>query len=119
MCDAGFGMHFLSHWIRELKSFSLEEGIRKITSQAADAFKIPGRGRLIEGAHADMLLFDPSTVGMSKIINVNDLPGGGSRMIRKPSGVHGVWVNGVQVHDGQDYVVHEKGPGHVLSSFDK
>jgi len=119
MCDAGFGMHFLSHWIRELKTFTLEEGIRKITSQAADAFKIPGRGRLIEGAHADMLLFDPSTVGMSKIINVNDLPGGGSRMIRKPNGVHGVWVNGVQVHDGQDYVVHEKGPGHVLSSFNK
>ncbi len=119
MCDAGFGMHFLSHWIRELKSFSLEEGIRKITSQAADAFKIPARGRLIEGAHADMLLFDPSTVGMSKIINVNDLPGGGSRMVRKPSGVHGVWVNGVQVHDGKDYVSHDKGPGHVLSSFDR
>ena len=119
MCDAGFVMHFLSHWIRELKSFSLEEGIRKITSQAADAFKIPARGRLIEGAHADMLLFDPSTVGMSKIINVNDLPGGGSRMVRKPSGVHGVWVNGVQVHDGKDYVSHDKGPGHVLSSFDR
>ena len=119
MCDAGFGMHFLSHWVRERKEFSLAEGIRRITSHAADAFKIPKRGRLIEGGHADMLLFDPKTVGMSRIKNVKDLPGGGSRMIREPSGVHGVWVNGVQVHDGRDYVHHDVGPGDVLSSFDK
>ena len=66
-----------------------------------------------------MLLFDPKTVGMSRIKNVKDLPGGGSRMIREPSGVHGVWVNGVQVHDGRDYVHHDVGPGDVLSSFDK
>ena len=38
-------------------------------------------------------------------------------MLRDPVGVHGVWVNGVQVHDGKDYVGHDKGPGQVLKEF--
>jgi hypothetical protein len=39
-------------------------------------------------------------------------------MIRKPHGVAGVWVNGVQVFDGTDYVKLEAGPGAVLDRFD-
>jgi hypothetical protein len=39
-------------------------------------------------------------------------------MIRDPVGVHGVWVNGVQVHDGKDYVRMEHRPGQVLTEFD-
>jgi N-acyl-D-amino-acid deacylase len=31
--------------------------------------------------------------------------------------VHGVWVNGVQVHDGRDYLPLDAGPGHVLTQF--
>jgi hypothetical protein len=51
-------------------------------------------------------------------MRVADLPGGGSRMIRKPRGVAGVWVNGVRVFDGADYVKLERGPGAVLDRFD-
>ena len=40
-------------------------------------------------------------------------------MIREPKGVHGVWVNGLMVHDGTDYVMHKKGPGAVLTQFDR
>ena len=117
MCDAGFGLHFLAHWVRETGHFSLEEGIRRLTSHPADCFRIPGRGRLIVGACADLLLFDPETVGISKTIPQHDLPGGGSRMIREPLGVHGVWVNGVKVHDGQQYVQLDHGPGQILDQF--
>ena len=39
-------------------------------------------------------------------------------MIRKPEGVAGVWVNGVRVFDGVDYVKMQKGPGQVLDKFD-
>lgn len=119
MCDAGFGLHFLGHWVRETGQFSLAEGIRRLTSHPADCFKIAGRGRLVEGAAADMLLFDPKTVGISRLQKRADLPGGGSRMVREPKGVHGVWVNGVKVHDGRDYVKHAKGPGSVLTQFDR
>ena len=114
MCDAGFGLYFLSHWVRETGHFTLSEGIRKITSEPADRFRIPERGRLQVGLPADMLLFDPATVGISKPLPLQDLPGGGSRMIRTATGVHGVWVNGVKVHDGHNYVDLSQGPGQVL-----
>ena len=117
MCDAGFGLYFLSHWVRETGHFTLSEGIRKITSEPADRFRIPERGRLQVGLPADMLLFDPATVGISKPLPLQDLPGGGSRMIRTATGVHGVWVNGVKVHDGHNYVDHFQGPGQVLDHF--
>lgn len=119
MCDAGFGLHFLAHWVRQTGNFTLEEGIRRLTSDPARRFRIPERGRLVEGAPADMLLFDPAAVGISRPKSLQDLPGGGSRMVREPSGVHGVWVNGIKIHDGRDYVELEKGPGHVLDKFDR
>ncbi|MEI7568793.1 MAG: amidohydrolase family protein [Alcaligenaceae bacterium] len=118
MCDAAFGLYFLSHWVRETGHFSLEEGIRRITSEAADRFKIPNRGRLLVGSPADMLLFDPTTIGMTKVETLNDLPGGGSRKVRAGNGIHGVWVNGTLVHDGKNYVELAQGPGHVLDRFD-
>ena len=117
-CDAGFGLHFLSHWVRETGTFTLEEAIRRLTSDPAEKFRIPDRGRIAPGAWADLLLFDPSSVGFSPLMRVADLPGGGSRMIRKPHGVAGVWVNGVRVFDGTDYVKLKGGPGAVLDRFD-
>jgi hypothetical protein len=39
-------------------------------------------------------------------------------MVRESRGVHGVWVNGVLVHDGQNYVDMAQGPGQVLDRFD-
>jgi N-acyl-D-aspartate/D-glutamate deacylase len=118
MCDAGFGLHFLKHWVRETGTFSLADGVRKLTSDPAGKYRIPDRGRIAPGAWADLLLFDPAKVGLSGLVRLRDLPGGGSRMIRKPEGVEGVWVNGVKVFDGKAYVKLEKGPGRVLDRFD-
>ena len=117
MCDAGFGLHFLAHWVRERGDFDMPEGIRRLTSHPADLYGIPNRGRIAVGAQADMLLFDPATVGISPAERVADLPGGGRRTIRRPTGVHGVFCNGVKTFDGKDYVKHAKGPGHVLDRF--
>jgi hypothetical protein len=117
LCDAGFGLYFLGHWVRERGAFDLPDGVRRLTSHQANLYGIPDRGRIAIGAHADLLLFDPSTVGISSSRRVNDLPGGGSRTLRNPIGVHGVFVNGVRVFDGKDYVRLGKGPGHVLDRF--
>jgi N-acyl-D-aspartate/D-glutamate deacylase len=117
MCDAGFGLHFLRHWVRETGAFTLQEGVRRLTSDAADKYRISDRGRIAPGAWADLLLFDPATVGVSGLQRAADLPGGGARMVRRPQGVHGVWVNGVQVHDGRDYAALDAGPGAVLDRF--
>lgn len=119
-CDAGFGLHFLQHWVRETGAFTLEEGVRRLTSDPAAKYRIPGRGRIAAGAAADLLLFDPATVGVSTLRRTPDLPGGGTRMLRDPAGVHGVWVNGVQVHDGKNYLaLRDRGPGRVLTDFSR
>ena len=44
-CDAGFGLHFLAHWVRETGTFTLEEGVRRLTSDPARKYRIPQRGR--------------------------------------------------------------------------
>ena len=80
-------------------------------------YGIPNRGRIVMGAHADLMLFDPATVGVTPASRVADLPGGGIRTIRASTGVHGVFVNGVGIIDGNDYVALGKGPGQVLDRF--
>jgi N-acyl-D-aspartate/D-glutamate deacylase len=117
MCDAGFGLHFLRHWVRETGTFTLQEAVRRLTSDPAAKYRIPERGRIAPGAWADLVLFDPATVGPSALERRHDLPAGGARMIRRPEGIHGVWVNGTQVHDGKDYVPLASGPGQVLTTF--
>lgn len=62
------------------------------------------------------MLFDPETIHVSKTRRVADLPAGANRLIRNAPGLEGVWVNGVQVFDGQDYVK-VKPPGQVLRRF--
>jgi N-acyl-D-amino-acid deacylase len=116
-CDAGFGLHFLQHWVRETGTFTLAEGVKKLTADPARCYRIPNRGRIEAGCFADMVLFDPAKVGISGMKKQPDLPGGGTRMIREPVGVHGVWVNGAQVHDGKDYLGTGPGPGKVLREF--
>jgi N-acyl-D-aspartate/D-glutamate deacylase len=116
-CDAGYGLHFLAHWVRETGTFTLEEAVRRLTSDPARKYRIPGRGTIAPGNHADLLLFDPGEVGVSELQRVRDMPAGGTRMIRHPRGVHGVWVNGVRVFDGKRYEDLPAGPGAVLREF--
>jgi N-acyl-D-aspartate/D-glutamate deacylase len=117
LCDAGFGLYFLGHWVRGRGAFDLPEGVRRLTSHQAGLYGIADRGLIAPGAWADLLLFDPAKVGISKARRVNDLPGGGPRTIRDPLGVHGVYVNGVRVFDGRDYTRPDRGPGQVLDGF--
>ena len=116
-CDAGFGLHFLAHWVRETGTFSLEEGVRRLTSDPARRYRIPQRGSIEPGQWADLVLFDPAAVGISGLERRRDLPGGGTRMVRTPVGLHGVWVNGAQVFDGKRYTALDSGPGEVLRRF--
>jgi N-acyl-D-aspartate/D-glutamate deacylase len=91
--------------------------VRRLTSHQAGLYGIPDRGRIAIGACADLLLFDPATVGVSPARRVRDLPGGGPRTLRDPIGLHGVFVNGTLVFDGRDYARLDKGPGRVLDRF--
>lgn len=52
----------LARYVRELKVLTLEEAIKKMTSMPADQFNQKQRGRIQEGAFADIVVFDPETI---------------------------------------------------------
>jgi N-acyl-D-amino-acid deacylase len=52
----------LARYVREGHVLTLEAAIRKMTSLPADRFGLSGRGRIEEGAAADLVLFDPAVV---------------------------------------------------------
>jgi N-acyl-D-aspartate/D-glutamate deacylase len=97
--DAAFGLHLLGHWSRDLGALSLQAAVHRLTGQPAQVFGLAGRGVLVPGAAADLMLFDPTKVGRGPKRRVHDLPGGAPRLHTDGLGVHGVWVNGVQVAD--------------------
>ncbi len=112
-CDAGFGIYFLSHWVREAKKFDLSAAIAKLTSEPARIYGLKGRGELTVGSAADFIIFDPDSLELSKTIKLKDLPADGERLVREAPGLKGTYVNGVMVHDGNGYCDVE-GPGQVL-----
>jgi len=118
--DAGFGLHLLGHWVRERGVMSLASAVRKLTAEPAALFGLADRGLIRPGAWADLLLFNPATVARGGKIRVNDLPGGGTRLLTPPVGIHGVWVNGKRVVDahGHPIVINQSDhwPGQLLRS---
>ena len=52
----------LGKYVRDERLLSLEEGVRKMTSMAADTFGLSDRGVLAEGKAADITIFDAATV---------------------------------------------------------
>ncbi len=97
--DAGFGLHLLGHWVRERGAMTLAEAVRRLTSHPAAILGLERRGLVRDGWAADLLLFDPMTVGRGPKRRVHDLPAGAARLTTDAVGVHGVWVNGQQVAD--------------------
>ena len=117
-CDAGFGLHLYGEWVRERGLFPLERAVYEMTGRQADIYRIPDRGRLRAGAWADMMLFDPATVGRSANRRVHDLPAGASRLVCDGNGLHGVWVNGSRIADAGGLTANGHLPGAVLREFD-
>ncbi len=117
LCDAGYGLHLLGHWGRDRGTLPIEQAVKKLTSEPADLFGIRDRGRIKTGAHADLLLFDPKTVGRGPSRRVHDLPAGASRLTTPGIGAHGVWINGEKVADGNGMLADAPLAGKVLREF--
>ncbi len=117
LCDAGFGLHLYGHWVRERGDMSLEQAVQLVTSRTASVYRIKNRGRLVPGACADLMLFDPAKVGRGEKRRVADLPAGASRVHTPAAGLHGVWVNGARAVDENGPITDCGRPGRVLRDF--
>jgi N-acyl-D-aspartate/D-glutamate deacylase len=75
----------LARYVRELGVLSLEEAVRKMTSMPADQYNQPQRGRIVEGAYADLVVFDADTIQDEATYTDPH---------RYPTGIEHVMVNG-------------------------
>ncbi len=116
LCDACYSTHLLGHWVRERKTFSIEEAVHNLTQRPAEMFGITDRGVLAAGRPADVVVFDPKTVGPGPLKRVYDLPAGADRLISEASGIDAVIVNGELIrHEGKDMVAtNDRLPGRLL-----
>jgi N-acyl-D-aspartate/D-glutamate deacylase len=114
LCDSCYPTYTLRYWVREQKALSLEEAVWRMTAQPADLFGLTDRGRLRAGLAADVVAFDPDTVGETPLERVYDFPAGGERLVSHGQGVEQVWVAGVPtIRDGQ--LVEGAYPGAVVN----
>jgi N-acyl-D-aspartate/D-glutamate deacylase len=116
LCDACFATDLLGRWVRERGALSWEQAIHKLTGEPARLFGLAGRGTLAPGAHADVCVFDPTTVGPGPTRRVRDFPAQGERLTADaPTGVTHVVVNGVPIRvDGVQRTDLDTLPGTVL-----
>lgn len=101
--DTGF---LFSEYVRETGHLSVEQAVKKITSDTAKIWGIPERGELKEGFAADVVVFDPERIARGPERMIHDLPGvpgGGLRYVRDAVGVDTVVVNGAVAFENGDY----------------
>ena len=102
ICDAGWATFVLSHWVRETGLYSLEEGVRRITSAPARIIGLKDRGTLEVGKKADLNIFDSDKVAELQPEIVHDFPGGAPRYIQGSIGYKATIVNGkINFIDGE------------------
>lgn len=102
MCGASYPTAFLGDICRDRGIFPLEEAIQLMTDKPARLFGLRERGRIEKGWHADLVVFDPTTVAAGPIKSRRDLPGGCERLFAESEGVRHVLVNGQEiVRDGK------------------
>ncbi len=92
--DASQPTWLLSYWVRERGLFSVEEAVRRWTSDTADLFGLRERGRLRPGAFADINVIDLNALALDVPEYVHDFPQGAGRYIQTARGYDCTLVNG-------------------------
>lgn len=88
---------FLGDSVRKHHRLSLEQAVHLLTDRPARLYGLRDRGQVREGWMADLVVFDPETVGPEPVTTRYDLPEGAARLYAGAVGIHHVFVNGVEV----------------------
>jgi N-acyl-D-aspartate/D-glutamate deacylase len=94
LMDSSLQTHLLSHWVRGKQAFTLEQAVRMITLVPATLWGFADRGLVREGMAADLVIFDPETIGAEMPEVVDDLPAGARRLVQRSRGIAATVVNG-------------------------
>ena len=116
LCDACYSTHLLGHWSRDEGAMPLEKAVHMLTQKPAGLMGIKDRGLLAPDRPADVVLFDPDSVGASALTRVYDQPAGQDRLVSQAQGIQAVIVNGTVIReDNADAVGPDDGlPGEML-----
>ncbi len=75
MLGSPYPTRFLADTLRGRKLVSVERAVQLMTDSPARLYGLKDRGRLVEGACADVVVFDPASVDSGPTRRVYDLPG--------------------------------------------
>jgi len=109
-----FSTTLLAKAVREHELMPLEEAVTHLTDRPARLYGLRDRGRLAVGAHADVVVFDPATVGPSPVSVQFDMPAGAGRVYGGAEGIAHVLANGEPCVQGTTLL--EARPGAIIRS---
>jgi len=92
--DASAPTTLLAYWVREREVLTLEDAVRRLTSDTAATFGVPDRGELREGAFADLNVLDWDELALQVPEYVHDFPHGAGRYLGRARGYDLTIVNG-------------------------
>ncbi len=92
--DASAPTHLLTYWVRERQVLTIEDAVRRITSDTAQTFGIVDRGVLTPGAFADVNIINYDDLSLSVPEYRHDFPHGAGRFAQKATGYEMTIVNG-------------------------
>lgn len=96
-------VHYLTHHVGA-GTLSFETAVHKMTGMVADQFSLAGRGRLLPGYRADIVIIDPARLAERSTL---------AQPYAYPSGIDHVLVNGVGVIDSGEHTGAR--PGRMLT----
>jgi N-acyl-D-aspartate/D-glutamate deacylase len=83
--------------VRERNAMPLEAAVRRVSGELAELYGLVDRGHVIEGAHADLVMFDADAIGPGLPEWRDDLPGDAGRLTGAATGIEAVFVNGTEI----------------------
>jgi N-acyl-D-aspartate/D-glutamate deacylase len=114
MSGADFATRCLSELARQRQVFTVEELVHRFADVPARLYGLKDRGCLHEGAWADVVVFDPDTVGAEPLRTARDLPASAARLTNGSTGVaHVLVAGGHVVADGE---LTDELPGQLVRS---